>query len=47
MLAEKNLKRIFKRLKELLFVGKNGAVLKWYNTCEEIGLVTHDIAPYA
>ena len=47
MLVEKNLKRIYKRPKELLVVGKNGVLIKWYNTCEGIGLVYHDIDPYA
>ena len=27
--------------------GKNGVLLKWYNTCEGIGLVYHNIDPYA
>ena len=27
--------------------GKNGALLNWYNTCEGIRLVYHDIDPYA
>ena len=26
---------------------KNGVLLKWYNNCEAIGLVTRDIDPYA
>ena len=26
---------------------KNGVLLKWYNTCEGIGLVYHNIDPYA
>ena len=47
MLAEKNLERIFKILKEPLVFGKNGVLLKWYNTCEGIGLVYHNIDPYA
>ena len=47
MLAEKNLKRNFKIPKEPLVFGKNGVLLKWYNTCEGIGLVYHDIDPYA
>ena len=28
-------------------VEKNGVLLKWYNTCEGIGLVYHNIDPYA
>ena len=47
MLEEKNLKRNFKIPKEPLVFGKNGVLLKWYNTCEGIGLVYHGINPYA
>ena len=27
--------------------GKNGVLLKWYNNCEGVGLVYHNIDPYA
>ena len=37
----------FVRELEEAYNGKNGVLLKWYNTCEGIGLVYCNIDPYA